>query len=178
MFRNYLHLLSSLCLYLNLHLHAFLLLLSSSWDMFGHKFTLCLPKTSLQVTVAHRCQLLFGLWSQLTMVPSSGFQPGFSLTAAHTALFHLALLVSRLCLVLFHFLLPYWCCLTRRGLFQHVCLLAGSVSLQNASGTGLWPLKPNKCLPICTHWQQFHLHYGRWWEAATSMAYVAAFLRL
>lgn len=107
MFRNYLHLLSSLCLYLNLHLHAFLLLLSSSWDMFGHKFTLCLPKTSLQVTVAHRCQLLFGLWSQLTMVPSSGFQPGFSLTAAHTALFHLALLVSRLCLVLFHFLLPY-----------------------------------------------------------------------
>lgn len=145
------------------------------------------PTNSLSASLKHHyksqlrigvCQLLFGLWSQLTMLPPSGFQPGFSLTAAHTALFHLALLVSRLCLVLFHFLLPYWYCLTRHGLFQHVCLLAGSVSLQNASGTGLWPLKPNKCLPICTRWQQFHLHYGRWWEAATSVACVAAFLRL
>lgn len=60
-------------------------------------------KSQLHIGV---CQLLFGLWSQLTMLPSSGFQPGFSLTAAHTALFHLALLVSRLCLVLFLLLAP------------------------------------------------------------------------
>lgn len=82
------------CVSIYLWVPGFILFLSPSWVMFGPQIHSASLKhhyqSQLHVGV---CQLLFGLGSQLTMLLSSGFQPGFSLTAAQTALFHLALLL-------------------------------------------------------------------------------------
>lgn len=88
-----------------------------------------------------------------------GFQPGFSPTSAQPHFKCRETILSLLLvsyLALFHFLLPYWCCLMRCGLYRCVCLLLALLPWRKSQELVHDPLSPRSAYPSIIS-QQFIL---------------------